>query len=141
MQINDLKAAKKDSKKRVGRGGKKGTYSGAGMKGQKSRSGHSQAATFTGGNSSIVGQTKKLKGFTSRRPETQVVNVGDIDRVFENGEEITPGSLKKKGLISKLSLPVKVLSEGEISKKVSMREVAFSVVAKEKIEKAGGTVE
>lgn len=140
MQINDLKAAKKDSKKRA-RGGKKGTYCGAGMNGQKCRSGHSQAATFTGGNSSIVGQTKKLKGFTSRRPEMQVVNVCDIDRVFESGAEVTPESLKEKGLISKLSLPVKVLSEGEISKKVSVKEVAFSVAAKAKIEKAGGSVE
>lgn len=140
MQINDLKTASKSSKKRVGRGGKKGTYCGAGMKGQKSRSGHSQAATFTGGNSSIVGQTKKLKGFKSRRPNAQVVNLVDIERVFSAGDKVTPETLKEKNLISKLELPVKILSEGEITKKVSVENVAFSKLAKEKIEKAGGSV-
>ncbi|MBT3356688.1 50S ribosomal protein L15 [bacterium] len=140
MQINDLKAAKKDSKKRVGRGGKKGTYSGAGMNGQKSRSGHSQAATFTGGSSAIVGQTKKLRGFKSLNPKAQVVNIKDVERVFSDGDEVTPETLKEKGLISKLHLPVKILSVGEISKKISFKDIAFSVVAKTKIEKAGGSV-
>ncbi len=139
MQINDLKAAERSSKKRT-RGGKKGTYCGAGMKGQKSRSGHSQAATFSGGSSSIVRQTKKLKGFKSLKPEMQIVNLKEIDRDFDNGAEITPESLKEKGLISKLSLPVKILSVGEISKKVSLKDVAFSATVKEKIEKAGGSV-
>mgnify|MGYP000076591851 CR=1 FL=1 len=64
----------------------------------------------------------------------------DIERVFETGEKITPETLKERNLISKLDLPVKILSEGEISKKVSVENVAFSKVAKEKIEKAGGTV-
>ncbi len=139
MQINDLKAAEKSSKKRT-RGGKKGTYCGAGMKGQKSRSGHSQAATFSGGSSSIVRQTKKLKGFKSTKPLVQVVNLKDIDKAFDNGAEVTPESLKAKGLIKRISLPVKILSVGEISKKVSLKDVAFSAIAKEKVQKAGGSV-
>jgi large subunit ribosomal protein L15 len=139
MQINDLKATKKASKKRA-RGGKKGTYCGAGMKGQKSRSGHSQAATFSGGSSSIVRQTKKLKGFKSLQAEVQVVNLKEIDRAFTAGAEVNPESLKKAGLISKLALPVKVLSTGEVSKKLSLKDVSFSAMTKEKIEKAGGSV-
>lgn len=140
MQINDLKSTKRSSKKRIGRGGKKGTYCGAGMKGQKSRSGHSQAATFTGGSSAVVGQAKKLRGFKSLKPIFQIVNLKDVERVFNDGAEVTPETLKENGLISKLSLPVKVLSVGEISKKISFKNIAFSAVAKTKIEKAGGTV-
>ncbi len=141
MQINDLKATSKDTKKRVGRGGKKGTYCGAGMNGQRCRSGHSQAATFTGGSSSVVGQTKKLKGFKSLKPQAQTVNLTDIERVFEDGTEITPEMLKERGLISKLDLPVKILSMGEITKKVSLKNVAFSKSTKKKIEKVSGSVE
>lgn len=140
MQAHQLKARKTASRKRIGRGGKKGTYSCRGMNGQKSRSGFSRRATFEGGSSTLVAKTKKLRGFRSRNPKLQVVSVEVLDKKFRSGEEVNPQTLKERKLISKLFIPVKVLSDGTIEKKLIFKDVFFSKAAREKIEKAGGSI-
>lgn len=140
MQAHQLKPEKKSTRKRVGRGGKKGTYSGGGMKGQKSRSGYSKRATFEGGRSTLTAATKKLRGFKSRNKSLQVVNLDAIELKFQKGDEVSPQTLKEKGLISKLSEPVKILSRGEVKKGLTLKDVLVSKSAKDKIEKAGGKV-
>ncbi len=140
MQAHQLKAQKTASRKRIGRGGKKGTYSCRGMNGQKSRSGFSRRATFEGGSSTLVAKTKKLRGFRSRNPKLQIVNIKTLGKKFRSGEEVNPRTLREKNLISKLSIPVKVLSDGVIEKKLLFKNVLFSKTAREKIEKAGGSI-
>jgi large subunit ribosomal protein L15 len=141
MQIHELKVKSTKDRKRVGRGGKKGTYSGAGMKGQRSRSGFSQRATFGGGGARFVMSSKKNRGFKSTKPDNQPVNLERIEAKFAADQEVNPETLKKAGIISKTELPVKILSRGELSKKLTFKEVLVSEAAKEKIEKAGGKID
>lgn len=141
MQIHELKVKKKTSRKRVGRGGKKGTYSGRGMKGQKSRSGASQSPTFEGGKTTLIQKTKKLKGFKSRNPKKLAVNLDTLEAKFKDGDKVNGKSLKEKKIIRKEKQPVKILSDGKISKKLVFENLEVSKKAKEKIEKAGGKVE
>jgi len=141
MQIHELKVKKKTSRKRVGRGGKKGTYSGRGMKGQKSRSGASQSPTFEGGKTTLIQKTKKLKGFKSRNPKKLAINLSVLEAKFKDGEKVNAKSLKEKKVIRKISQAIKILSEGEITKKIIIENIEISKKAKEKIEKAGGKIE
>jgi len=141
MQIHELQVTKKTSRKRVGRGGKKGTYSGKGMKGQKSRSGASQAPTFEGGKTSLIQKTKKLKGFKSRNEKKLAINLVKIEEKFKDGDKVNAKTLKENKLIRKETQPVKILSEGEITKKIVFENLEVSKKAQEKIEKAGGKVE
>lgn len=131
MQVHELKSNKRPAKKRVGRGGKKGTYSGKGMKGQKARSGFSRRPTFEGGRSSLVAQAKKNRGFNSNRKVNQVVNLVDLEKKFEAGEEVNPQTLKEKGLIKKVDQPVKILGEGKLTKKITLKDVLYSKKAGE----------
>lgn len=140
MQIHKLQARKLKKKKRVGRGGKKGTYSGKGMKGQKSRSGYSRRATWEGGRTTIIAATKKNKGFKSRNSKNQIVNLNSLEKKFKEGETVDLTALLKVGLIKKNSIPVKILGVGEISKKINIKGLLVSETAKKKIKKAGGTV-
>jgi large subunit ribosomal protein L15 len=130
MQINNLKSRKLKSRKRVGRGGKSGTYSGKGMKGQKSRSGYSRRSSWEGGRTTLIAATKKNKGFKSRNPKSQVVSLDVLDKNFKDGEEITPEVLKKAGLIGNVSTPVKILNVGKITKKLKFKDVLMSETAK-----------
>lgn len=141
MQIHELKKPARKSRKRIGRGGKKGTYSGGGMKGQKSRAGYSQRATFEGSRSTLVTRTKKTRGFKSMKTSFQIVNLDTIERKFNNGDEVSPQSLKELGIVKKAYQPIKILSVGKLKKKLVFKDVAFSEVAKKKIEKAGGKIE
>src|SRR4051812_45366968 len=142
--------ARKD-RKRVGRGqgSGKGRYSGRGIKGQKSRSGsHKMRAGFEGGQMPIYMRLGKQRGSTSKdampigpfRTSTVPVNVGQLDR-FDAGAEVTPESLVEQRLIKNTKTDVKILGNGDISKKLSVRVHAISATAREKIESAGGTVE
>ncbi len=140
MQIHELQVTKKASRKRVGRGGKKGTYSGRGMKGQKSRSGSSQAPTFEGGKTTLIQKTKKNKGFKSRNEKKLVINLNKLELNFKAGDKITIQTLKEKKLIRKESQLVKILSEGELTKKITIENLEVSKKAQEKIEKIGGKV-
>jgi large subunit ribosomal protein L15 len=152
LSLSNLQPAQeREDRKRVGRGpgSGKGRYSGRGVKGQKSRSGsHKMRAGFEGGQMPIYMRIGKLRGSTSKdampigpfRTETVPVNLRDLDR-FDDGAEVTPESLVEKKLIKNTKIDVKVLGVGEISKKLTVRVHAISASAREKIEKAGGTVE
>ncbi len=83
---------------------------------------------------------KKSMPFENFRTRTQPVNVSDLEERFDAGAEVTPESLKEKGL-AKRTDPVKILARGDISKKLTVRAHAFSATAREKIEAAGGTCE
>ena len=144
-------AQERVDRKRVGRGpgSGKGRYSGRGIKGQKSRAGsHKMRAGFEGGQMPIYMRLGKQRGNTSKdampigpfRTETVPVNVRDLDR-FDDGADVTPESLVEKKIIKNTKIDVKVLGTGEISKKLTVRVHAISASAREKIEKAGGTVE
>lgn len=144
-------AQERVDRKRVGRGPGSGTgrYSGRGIKGQKSRAGsHKMRAGFEGGQMPIYMRLGKQRGNTSKdampigpfRTETVPVNIRDLDR-FDNGAEVTPESLVEKRIIKNTRIDVKVLGTGELSKKLTVRVHAISASAREKIEKAGGTVE
>jgi len=135
--IKPTKGSKK-TRKKVGRGGKRGTYSGKGLKGQKARSGVSGLKRL--GMRQLIEQTPKLRGFKSLQEKPEVVNVRDIAAKFSDGDKISPETLKEKGLIDKIDKGVKVLATGDISIKVNVEFCELSKSAKEKIEKAGGSV-
>src|SRR5262249_31928943 len=137
--------------KRVGRGlgSGKGRYSGRGLKGQKARAGsHKMRAGFEGGQMPIYMRIGKLRGNTSKdampigpfRTYTVPVNVRDLER-FDAGDVVSPESLVEKGLLKNTKTDVKLLGNGEISKKLTIRVHAISAGAREKIEQAGGAVE
>ncbi len=138
MDLSTLKyadGARKD-KKRIARGGSRGGTSGKGHKGQRSRSGAKRRLWFEGGQMPILRRLPK-RGFTNfARKEVQIVNLRDL--VNLDVEEITPDVLKENGLIRKADVPVKVLGDGELSKKLSVSANSFSKSALEKIESAGG---
>ena len=152
LNLSNLKPAQaRKARKRIGRGlgSGKGRYSGRGIKGQKSRAGsHKMPSGFEGGQMPIDMRTGKLRGNTSAdampigpfRTYSQPVNVRSLDERFDTGAEVTPESLKAAGLIAKLSLDVKILGQGELTKKLSVTAHSFSKSAAEKIEAAGGTV-
>jgi large subunit ribosomal protein L15 len=152
LNLSSLKPAQaRRPRKRVGRGlgSGKGRYSGRGIKGQKSRAGsHAMPAGFEGGQMPIDMRVGKLRGNTSAdampigpfRTYSQPVNVRDLETRFDAGAEVTPEALKASGLIAKLSVDVKVLGEGELTKALFVTAHSFSKSAVEKIEAAGGTV-
>jgi large subunit ribosomal protein L15 len=152
LSLSNLKPAQsRKDRKRIGRGlgSGKGRYSGRGIKGQKSRSGSNKMpAGFEGGQMPIDMRLGKLRGNTSAdampigpfRTYSQPVNVSDLDARFSAGAEVTPETLKQAGLVRKVSVDVKVLGQGELSKKLAVSAHGFSKSAVEKIEAAGGTV-
>ena len=152
LNLSNLKPAQaRKDRKRIGRGlgSGKGRYSGRGIKGQKSRSGsHKMPAGFEGGQMPIDMRVGKLRGNTSAdampigpfRTYNQPVNVRSLDERFDAGADVTLDALKATGLISKLSVDVKILGEGELTKKLSVTAHSFSKSAVAKIEAAGGTV-
>lgn len=134
-------AGSRSASKRVGRGPGSGLgkTSGRGHKGQKSRSGASIPAWFEGGQMPLHRRTPK-RGFTSRnRTEYRIVNLRELAEIEE--PEITPESLRARGLIPSGRRPVKVLGDGEIDRAVTVHAHAFSGSARRKIEQAGGSVE
>lgn len=143
MQLHQIKPKIKfKRKKRIGRGGKRGTYSGRGIKGQKARAGHRIRPALR----DVIKKLPKLRGYRmKRKPKfSQAVNVGDLEKRFQDGEKITPQELKKRGLIKGRGglLPeVKLLGSGEVTKKFLVSECQISEGAKKKIEKAGGKIE
>jgi large subunit ribosomal protein L15 len=127
--------------KRYGRGigSGRGKTSGKGHKGQIARAGWKALPIFQGGGSPLVRRVPK-RGFTNIfGAEVAAVNVGDLDGLFEAGATITPEILKKKGVIKHRCDAIKILGDGELTKKLSITAHRFSASAKEKIEKAGGT--
>ncbi|MEE8715677.1 MAG: 50S ribosomal protein L15 [Coriobacteriales bacterium] len=146
MQINDLYPAPGSNKKRkrVGRGnsGKGGTTAGRGQKGQKSRSGGGKGPGFEGGQMKLAMRLPKLPGFTNiNRVEYAPVNVSRLEELFNDGDVVDNEALLAKNVIKKPSTLVKVLGDGDITKKLTVRVDKVSASAQAKIEAAGGTVE
>ena len=151
LNLHTLKPAQdRKDRKRVGRGlgSGKGRYSGRGIKGQKSRAGsHKMRAGFEGGQMPIYMRLGKQRGSTSKdampigpfRTSTVPVNVAALDR-FDDGAEVTPETLVEQGLIKNTKTDVKLLGNGDLKKKLTIRVHAISATAREKVEQAGGTV-
>ncbi len=142
MELNNLKPKKgaRHAKKRVGRGpgSGHGKTAGRGEKGQKSRSGYSGKRGFEGGQMPLHRRIPK-RGFTNIfKKDYAVVNVSDLER-FDNGASIDEAALRTAGLVKGQHDGVKVLGDGELSKKLTVSATKFSKSAREIIEKAGGT--
>lgn len=142
MQLNDLKRVTPNkSQKRVGRGGGRGKTSGRGTKGQKARAGHRIMPA-------IREQLKKLPkrrgySFKSIQDKPFVINLGQLDKVFSAGDVINPKTLAERGVMritAARPMQVKILGDGEVSKKLTVSGCLVSASAKAKIEKAGGSV-
>ncbi|MCV7409120.1 50S ribosomal protein L15 [Mycobacterium florentinum] len=140
IKLHDLKPApgSKKARTRVGRGeGSKGKTAGRGTKGTKARK--NVPVTFEGGQMPIHMRLPKLKGFKNRfRTEYEIVNVGDISRLFPEGGAIGVAELVAKGAVRKNSL-VKVLGDGDLAVKVEVSAHKFSGSARDKITAAGGS--
>jgi large subunit ribosomal protein L15 len=140
IKLHDLRPApgEKKAKTRVGRGeGSKGKTAGRGTKGTKARK--NVPVTFEGGQMPIHMRLPKLKGFRNRfRTSYEVVNVGDISRLFPAGGDITVEDLVAKGAVRKNAL-VKVLGDGKLTVTVNLTAHKFSGSAREKITAAGGS--
>jgi large subunit ribosomal protein L15 len=127
---------------RVGRGlgSGLGKTAGKGHKGQRARAGWKALSIFQGGGSPLVRRVPK-RGFTNTFAQTVVsVNVSELQDLFEAGEDVSIETLQGKGLLKKRFDELKILGNGELSKKLKVSAHRFSESAKEKIEKAGGTV-
>jgi large subunit ribosomal protein L15 len=152
LNLHTLKPAQpRKNRKRVGRGlgSGKGRYSGRGIKGQKSRAGsHMMRAGFEGGQMPLHMRVGKQKGSTSKdampivpfMTRTAPVNVRDLEARFDAGAEVTPESLVAAGLLKNTKVDVKILGNGDIAKALTVTAHGFSKAAREKIEKAGGTI-
>jgi large subunit ribosomal protein L15 len=137
MQIHQLQLKKKKKRKTIGRGGKRGTYSGKGNKGQKARSGGNVDPLFEGGRSSLVERLKKVRGFKSPHAKKQNINLNDLERNFKDGDKIDIKSLIEKGLFSKIEAKdgVKILGTGKLTKKITVdKEITMSESAKKAIQ-------
>jgi len=146
MQLNDLFPApgSRKSRKRVGRGNGSGhgSTAGRGDKGQNSRSGGGKGPGFEGGQNPLHMRMPKLGGFKNRnRVEYAVVNVSRLDDIYAAGETVDVDSLFEKGVIKSKTTPVKVLGDGELTKKLTVKIDKVSGPARAKIEAAGGTVD
>ena len=144
MNLNDVHEGivKNKRRKRLGRGTGSGLgkTSGKGHKGQLSRAGHSQHPTFQGGAMPMIRRIAK-RGFNNKFAlVVGEVNIEDLEANFDAGDEVTPDSLREKGLANYKYDELKVLAKGEISKKLSVSAHRFSQSAKDKIEKAGGSI-
>ncbi|MEX1037623.1 MAG: 50S ribosomal protein L15 [Acidimicrobiia bacterium] len=142
LKLHNLAPAPGSKKKkiRVGRGeaGRRGKTAGRGTKGLKAR--NSLRPGFEGGQTPLAMRLPKLRGFANPNKETYAVVNLTAFADFAAGSEVTPETLREKGLIRHRG-QVKVLAEGELDKALTVKAHAFSGAAREKIEKAGGTVE
>ncbi|MFT5036738.1 MAG: large subunit ribosomal protein L15 [Candidatus Azotimanducaceae bacterium] len=148
MQLHELKprTARKDTK-RVGRGGKRGKTSGKGHKGQNARAGNSSRPEMR----EIIKKLPKLRGHGINRADTvnsekvqaTVVNVAALEAAFKSGDAVNPKTLVAAGVIDtrrKKAPKVKILGTGDLAKKLVVSGCTVSTTAKEKIEKAGGSI-
>ena len=145
MELHDLKPAPgaKRGRKRVGRGPGSGLgkTAGKGHKGQKSRSGYSRRYGFEGGQMPLVRRLPK-RGFTNIfRVEFQVINLRDLERVFAAGDAVSPETLLEKGLVRHGKQPIKVLGDGELTKKLDGQPHTSVAAARTGTENAGGSCE
>ena len=144
MKLNELvKSPETKARKRVGRGIGSGTgkTAGTGENGQKSRSGVSISAWFEGGQTPLYRRLPK-RGFNNARfrKEFAVVNLSDLNK-FKDGDVVTPATLIEKGIVNKEMAGIKVLANGKLERKLTVKANRFSSVAVTKIEELGGTTE
>lgn len=156
MDLSNLQPnTPKRSGKRVGRGGKRGTYSGKGQKGQKSRTGASIKPGFRGGDNRIWqlfpkqrGASKKPGGsgvyakhrfYQLRHDKPSIVNMEEFNK-FSDDETVNPGILFEKGIVGRANKNIKILGNGEIKRRLVFEGFSLSKSAIEKITKAGGTI-
>lgn len=142
MQVHQLKPIHISKRhKIVGRGGKKGTYSGRGIKGQSARAGRKMVPIIR----ELIKRYPKLRGYrTFVMPDNfAIVNLDVLDKYFEDGDTVNSENLFKKEIIRHINgkLPkVKILGKGKLSKKIMVENCKVSKTAKEAIEKAGGSI-
>lgn len=148
MQLHELKPLNpKKTAKRIGRGGKRGKMSGRGHKGQTARAGNSTRSEML----EFIKKIPKLRGHGKNRAKTVneerviavAVNLSKLEAAFESGATVSPKSLVAAGVISTVRRKapvVKILGTGEITKKINVEGCQISQSAKEKVEKAGGSV-
>src|SRR5579863_866981 len=147
FSLDNLQSSGK-KRKRIGRGGSRGGTAGRGHKGQNARSGGPKGRGFEGGQTPLQRRLPK-RGFTNARfsKEVSLVNISSLERVFSEGEEINALLLTQKGLINpkkseqrdtKKRTIVKILGDGELTKKLIVSAHAFSASAIQAIEKVGG---
>ncbi|MCH2309588.1 MAG: 50S ribosomal protein L15 [SAR202 cluster bacterium] len=146
MQQHSLKSPEgsKKNRKRVGRGDSSGSgsYSGKGMKGQKSRSGGGVRPGFEGGQLPLIKKLSALRGFNNIfRREFIPINLSTISKLYEKDSQISPETLVDKNVLKNTNSPIKILGEGEINFSVNVTAHKFSRSAKDKIIAAGGTVQ
>jgi len=138
MELHTIhKNQKKTEKKRVGRGGKRGTYSGRGQKGQRARAGH----RIRPAERDLIQRLPKLRGVKNRPKSSDalVINLKNIEKFTEDGI-LSKKILLKNKVIRRISDPVKVLGSGEIKKSIKVEDIDVSESAKKKIESAGGSI-
>ena len=145
MKLHELSPAAGSTKerKRIGRGAGsgQGKTAGKGHKGQKARAGRGMRAGFEGGQMPLQRRLPK-RGFNNIfRKEIVAVNVADLEARFENGAVVDVESLKQVGLVKNSFDGIKILGNGELTKKFTVKADAFSESAKQKIEAAGGNAE
>ena len=151
--LHSLKPApgSRHRKKRVGRGEGSGTgkTSGRGQKGWGARSGNGDRTSLEGGQMPIHMRLRKLRGPHMKksmpfeqfgRTHTQPVNLRDLEARFDDGATVGPAELPRDGLATRKNIPVKILGQGDLSKKLTVSAHGFSKTAREKIESAGGAV-
>lgn len=140
--LHELKpaAGAKKARKRVGRGdgSGRGTFSGKGSKGQNARGG--APYLFEGGQLPLIKRLPHMRGFTPvNRVEYQPVNLSALEALFDADADVTPQVLLERRVVRRKQDLVKILANGEFTKKLNVTAHAFSKSAREKIEKAGGT--
>ncbi len=142
MQLHQITKNNKDKKKkRIGRGGKRGTYSGRGVKGQNSRAGRNLQPIIR----EVIKRHPKLKGYRQEKikNDTKIINIDTLEKEFKKGESVNPEILTSKKIVKKINgrIPsVKILGRGNISKDLIIEKCKVSESAKEKIEKSGGAI-
>jgi large subunit ribosomal protein L15 len=145
MKLQSLapKQPKTDRKRRgQGRGTGNGTFGGRGCKGQKARAGGGVRLGFEGGQTPLIQRMPKMKGFKNvNRTEAHPINLSALEARYESGEKVNLDTLLAKKLIVKNDAKVKILGDGELSKKLEIEAgIAVSASAKAAIEKAGGAI-
>lgn len=122
MQIHQLSVVKKKGRKRIGRGGKRGTTAGRGSNGQKSRSGASVDPLFEGGRSTFLERLKKVRGFKSIHAKKCVVNLTELEAAYASGETVTIATLIEKKIAPKTALlrGIKIVATGTLKKKLTL---------------------
>lgn len=144
MRLNDVHQGiqKRKKARRIGRGigSGRGKTCGRGHKGQKSRAGWSSPGIFQGGTMPLVRRVPK-RGFNNRYAlQVVAVNVADLQRVFQDGDDVNPQTLRDKSLAKGRYDVLKILGDGDLTRRLKVSAHRFSQTAREKIEKAGGEV-